>query len=158
MNKIVLLSMFLLVALAVNCFALTTPADVTVGSSTQMLSNPDADEADDRNVYDTEIFTITNTQPTEVSVTLTYPTDSKYNISVSETMPISLAAAGVAGASKSITIKSRIPEDLPSFFSNDVNRRKENIGNLAFRVSNTSGVIETPSISKLTLQLVFPKE
>ena len=146
MRKILVISLFLMVVMAMGAMAsLSVPSEVTVGSSAQPRSNPDADDVADQNVYASAEFTITNSGATAVNITdITFPTDAKYNITVSPATPFKLNA----GSSQKITVRSRIPEDLASFFKNDPDQVKDTIGTIQFTVVNAANKadVETASV------------
>jgi hypothetical protein len=135
MKKILIMGVFLLMVLAVSCLAdsvSVSPSSVTIGNDNTRRSNPDADDEENQIVYESATFTVTNVLNQPVDITsITFPTDFKYNISVSDTS-FSLAAANATSGTKSktISIRSIIPEDLPSFFDNNPKQVADQIGNI----------------------------
>jgi len=107
---------------------------IKIGSSEQPRSNPNANNPQDQDVYANGQFSITNIGANTATIGVNYPTDSEYNITISEPLPITLDP----WASKSIIITSRIPEDLPSFWIDDQDKERENIGDITFTDYNTA--------------------
>lgn len=140
-----MISLFLFVIMAISCLALSVSvSDLTIGSDTSLRSNPDAESTTDQNVYEqAPTFMITNTlnQPVDITdVTLPFA-DPKYDLSIPGiTFPIHLDAANSTGIKTiQITVKGKIPKDLPSYFENNPTQLKVNLGNIVIK-SAVNGV------------------
>lgn len=155
MKKIFMISMFLLMVLAVSCIAAPVTVDkseIVIGSDSTMRSNPDADEDEDQVVYKETTFKITNKVNDTVTITdITFPTESKYNISVSDSSFTLDPANSTGTKEKTITIRSIIPADLPSFFEDDPDEEMDDIGDVVVK-SSVGGVPQDSVTVPLYLQ------
>lgn len=93
--------------------SLDTPDTVTVGDDNQEASNPDAEEEVNKNIFETESFTVKNTgnqilSDFEVTNMLYQSGFTQSSLNLTFEYPSSLDP----GEEASITVKSRIPENL----------------------------------------------
>lgn len=154
MKKIFIISLFLAAILALSAVAVQVDSSVTIGSDSQRRSNPRADEDEDQEIYITKTFQIENDLNEPLNITnIEFPTANKYDISLpGTTFPIELAAANSTGTKiKTVTIESKIPKDLTSFWENDPNQEKEQIGDLVIKTAAAIAGVESTTV-KLYLQ------
>jgi len=116
-----------------------------IGSPSTRRSNPKADDKDERYQDDDDEFAIQNTGNVTIRITgiSTNLDSTRYNTSFPGlSLPIEL----IPGESHTVTILTRIPEDLDSFFPDrdDDTDRKVNVGQLT--VSTNTSASQTAEI------------
>lgn len=122
MNRIILLSLFVLVLLATSVSAALQVGTLTVGSSTSDVSNPNHDSTSSQvinltgtlTVTNNGTFTVTNLGIDSVTAVSTFGSDILLSTVGIDSAPTSLAA----GASGTITFRVKAPKNLAAVDSN----------------------------------------